>query len=76
MGSIGELTAKLQLAQRKIALSLELTRRAGRFYPRLEGLVEQLRLDTFEKNVLLYIPPPRHKYGDRDPDLTEIYLRL
>ena len=54
MGSIGELTAKLQLAQRKIALSLELTRRAGRFYPRLEGLVEQLRLDTFEKNVLLY----------------------
>jgi hypothetical protein len=22
------------------------------------------------------VPSPRHKYGDRDPDLTEIYLRL
>lgn len=53
--SIGELTAKLKLAQRKIDLSLQLTREEGSFYPRLEGLVDQLGLDTFEKSVILYL---------------------
>jgi hypothetical protein len=53
--SIGELTAKLKLAQRKIDLSLQLTRAEGTFYPRLEGLVDQLGLDGFEKSVVLYL---------------------
>merc|ERR1719498_158680 len=53
--SIGELTAKLKLAQRKIDLSLQLTRAEGSFYPRLEGLVDQLGLDAFEKSVILYL---------------------
>ena len=53
--SIGELTAKLKLAQRKIDLSLQLTRAEGSFYPRLEGLVDQLGMDTFEKSVILYL---------------------
>jgi hypothetical protein len=53
--SIGELTAKLKLAKRKIDLSLQLTRAEGSFYPRLEGLVDQLGLDEFEKSVILYL---------------------
>lgn len=53
--SSGETTAKIRLAQRKIDLSLELTRKEGTFYPRLELLVDQLGLDALEKSVLVYL---------------------
>lgn len=53
--SIAEVTAKVRLAQRKIDLSLQLTREGGKFYPRLEGLIGQLGLDVFEKSVILYL---------------------
>jgi len=53
--SAGETSAKIKLAQRKIDLSLELTRKKGSFYPRLELLVDQLGLDEFEKGVLVYL---------------------
>ena len=53
--SSGETTAKIRLAQRKIDLSLELTRKEGPFYPRLELLVDQLGLDALEKSVLVYL---------------------
>jgi hypothetical protein len=26
--------------------------------------------------VYLFVPPPRHKYPDRNSELTEIYLRF
>jgi len=53
--SLGELSAKLSLSKRKIEASLELTRKEGKFYPRLEELVRQLQLDAFEKSVLIYL---------------------
>jgi len=53
--SVGELNAKLRLAERKVERSLELTRRGDKFYPRLEVLVGQLGLDDFEKSVVLYL---------------------
>lgn len=53
--SVGEIYAKIKLAQRKIELSLELTRQEGTFFPRLELLVEQLQLHDFEKFVLVYL---------------------
>jgi SpoVK/Ycf46/Vps4 family AAA+-type ATPase len=53
--SSGETTAKIRLAQRKIDHSLDLTRKEGTFYPRLELLVDQLGLDAFEKSVLVYL---------------------
>lgn len=53
--SLGELSAKLSLSKRKIEASLELTRKEGKFYPRLEELVRQLQLDVFEKSVLIYL---------------------
>ena len=51
----GELEAKLKLGERRLQASLKLTRDAGSFYPRLEGLVEQLQLSPFEKSVILYL---------------------
>lgn len=53
--SVGELNAKLRLAKRKVDISLELTQKGGKFFPRLEILVGQLNLDEFEKNVILYL---------------------
>lgn len=53
--SVGEISAKLRLARRKIEMSLELTSKEGAFYPRLESLVDQLGLDEFEKSVLVYL---------------------
>jgi SpoVK/Ycf46/Vps4 family AAA+-type ATPase len=53
--SVGEISAKLRLARRKIELSLELTSKEGSFYPRLELLVDQLALNEFEKSVLVYL---------------------
>jgi SpoVK/Ycf46/Vps4 family AAA+-type ATPase len=53
--SVGEISAKLRLARRKIDLSLELTSKEGSFYPRLELLTDQLALDEFEKSVLVYL---------------------
>ena len=53
--SVGEISAKLRLARRKMEVSLELTRHEGNFFPRLELLVEQLKLDEFEKFVLVYL---------------------
>jgi len=53
--SVGEISAKLRLARRKMDISLELTRKEGTFYPRLELLAEQLGLDDFQKFVLVYL---------------------
>jgi len=54
--SIGEATAKLELAKRKMEVSLSLTRSSpGGFYPRLELLCDQLGLDEFQKFVLVYL---------------------
>ncbi|KAL7566853.1 hypothetical protein ACA910_021349 [Epithemia clementina (nom. ined.)] len=53
--SVGEISAKIKLGRRKMQLSLELTRKEGGFYPRLELLAEQLQLDDFEKFVLVYL---------------------
>lgn len=53
--SVGEISAKIKLGRRKMQLSLDLTRKEGEFYPRLELLAEQLQLDDFEKFVLVYL---------------------
>jgi len=53
--SSGGLKAKIRLAKANINLNLEETKKAGVFFPRLEGLVEQLGLSSFEKCVLVYL---------------------
>jgi hypothetical protein len=53
--SVGEISAKIRMGRRRMQVSLELTRKAGTFYPRLELLAQQLQLDDFQKFVLVYL---------------------
>ncbi|CAB9508486.1 Transitional endoplasmic reticulum ATPase [Seminavis robusta] len=53
--SVGEMSAKIRMGRRKMQLSLELTRKSGKFYPRLEILAKQLQLDDFHKFCLVYL---------------------